>query len=94
MNSPLERERQEDPGTAWFWEHWMREAGHAVAPAKRERAFRKWLKGMGIQDRDHGVSARYSDAMAAAGHGERILPAERGRRRPTTKWRYDTEPND
>ena len=91
MSTPLERERAEDPGTSWLWDRWMLEAGNSLPVAKRERAFRKWLKGMGIQERDHGVSARYSDAMAAAGHGEPIRPTEHGRRRPMTRWRYDTD---
>ncbi|CAB4144150.1 hypothetical protein UFOVP464_22 [uncultured Caudovirales phage] len=91
MSTPLERERADDPGTAWLWDRWMSETGHTIAVEKREQSFRKWLKAQGIQDRDHGVSARFSDAMAAAGHGEKIQPTERGRRRPMSRWHYDTD---
>ena len=90
--TPLERERQNDPGTQWLWEQWMEAEGHAVPEAKRERSFRRWLKGAGIVERDHGVSGRFTDKMAAAGYGKLIRAPEPGRRsQAKTRFRYNTD---
>ncbi len=90
--TPLERERQADPGTEWLWQEWMKAEGHAVPAAEQERTFRRWLKSSGIVERDHGVSARYTDRMAAAGHGEPVRAREPGRRsQAKARFRYDTE---